>query len=315
MIRTANLAKYYGAVHALDGLDLQVERGVVYGFLGPNGAGKTTTMRLLTGMARPTSGKAWLMDQELSRASQSTLRARLGVLPEEPAFYPWMTADEYLRVFVAPLYGLAPRAARERAAALLAQVGLAQAARRRIAGFSRGMRQRLGLAQALIHQPQVLLLDEPLSALDPAGRKEILDLIESLRGQTTIMFSSHILADVERVCDVVGIIAKGRMVLQAPRAELLARYALPVYEVEIEGRFGDWPTQAGQLPGVHKVTVADQIARIWVEDVAAGGRELLGALANANLAVRRFESLRPSLEDIFLRLTENGGADPADLNP
>jgi len=211
MIQIESLVKTYGTVRALDGLSLRVEPGVVYGFLGPNGAGKTTTMRILTGLARPDSGKVTIMDQVLGTPGVD-IRPKIGVMPEEPAFYGWMTAREYLRDFIAPLYGLAPKAAKKRADELLEIVDLKKAARRRIQGFSRGMRQRLGLAAALVHKPPILLLDEPVSALDPAGRKEVLELIEELRGQTTILLSTHILADVERVCDVVGIINQGRLI-------------------------------------------------------------------------------------------------------
>jgi len=237
MIRIEKLAKRYTSVRALNGLDMQVAPGTVYGFLGPNGAGKTTTLRILAGLARADHGQAWIMGNPVGLHGLQPHTVQMGVLPEEPAFYPWMTPREYLRDFVAPLYRLDAKAASQRAKDLLGQVGLTQAANRRIGGFSRGMRQRLGLAQALIHQPAILLLDEPVSALDPAGRKEILELIESLRGQATILLSTHILADVERVCDTVGIINKGRMILESDRQALLDRYALPVFEIEVENGF------------------------------------------------------------------------------
>jgi len=216
MIRIENLVKSYGQVRALDGLSLYVEPGTVYGFLGPNGAGKTNTMRILSGLARADAGKVTILDQVVG-APGVDVRPMIGVLPEEPAFYGWMTALEYLRDLIAPLYGLGPQAAAQRAEELLRAVDLHMVARRRIQGFSRGMRQRLALAAALVHRPPVLLLDEPASALDPAGRKEVLELIETLRGQTTILLSTHILADVERVCDVIGIVNKGRLITQEGR--------------------------------------------------------------------------------------------------
>ena len=187
----------------------------VFGFLGPNGAGKTTTLRILTGLARPTSGKAQVAGVDVLRDGRKLSR-RIGHLPEEPAFYTWMTPREFLD-YLGRLYGLSSHERAARTRELLALVRMEDVSRRRIAGFSRGMRQRLGVAAALIHHPEVLFLDEPASALDPAGRKEVLDLIENLRGQCTVVMSTHILADVERVCDVVGIIAKGRMLVQSPR--------------------------------------------------------------------------------------------------
>jgi ABC-2 type transport system ATP-binding protein len=305
MIRIENLVKHYGAVHALDGLSLQVDPGAVYGFLGPNGAGKTTTMRILTGLARPNSGRAWILGNEIGQSGVD-VRNLIGVLPEEPVFYTWMTAREYLRDFVAPLYHMDPATARKRADELLITVGLKEARNRRIGGFSRGMRQRLGLAQALIHSPQVLLLDEPVSALDPAGRKEVLELIESLRGKATILLSTHILADVERVCDEVGIINRGRLIVQKPREELMHQYTTPVFEIELDNGAEDWMERARQFPVVENLTFENPTIRVLVKDIRTAQKILLDSLAAEDLLVRKFEILHPSLEDIFLRLTGTG---------
>ena len=302
MIRIENLVKTYGSVRALDSLSLNVEPGVVYGFLGPNGAGKTTSMRILSGLARPDSGRAWILDKEIGQPG-ADVRSLIGVLPEEPAFYGWMTPREYLRDFVAPFYNIHGQSAAQRTDELLETVGLKDAANRRIGGFSRGMRQRMGLAQALIHRPPVLLLDEPVSALDPAGRKEVLDLIETLRGQTTILLSTHILADVERVCDVVGIIAKGRLVVQSRRDDLLARYVTPLFEIESDNGFGHWLEWVEKQAFATNVTVSGHMARVLVKDVPTAQKALLASLAKEALSVRRFEMVQPSLEDIFLRLT------------
>lgn len=309
MIRIEGFEKRYGAVRALDGLYLDVAPGAVYGFLGPNGAGKTTTMRILSGLARPDRGRAWILDQEIGRAGED-VRAMIGVLPEEPTFYPWMTAREYLRDFVAPLFGLRAAEASSRSDELLKRVGLQAAAQRRIGGFSRGMRQRLGLAQAMLHQPPVLLLDEPVSALDPAGRKEVLELIDALRGNTTVLLSTHILADVERVCDVVGIIAQGKLVIQDQRDDLLARYASPIIEIETGNGFSDWLESARQMPFVTSLTVDEKTARLLVTDVVKAQKPLLALLASNEVIVQRFEITQPSLEDIFLRLTEKESFTP-----
>ncbi len=200
-IVTDALVKEYGKVKAVDGLNLAVTEGAIFGFLGPNGAGKTTTIRMLTGMARPTSGSAKVAGVNLG--SDGQVRARIGYLPEEPAFYTWMSPLEFLD-HVGRLFGIGSSDRKVRSKELLAQVGLSEVAKRRIGGFSRGMRQRMGLAQALINRPEVLFLDEPVSALDPGGRKEVLDMIQGLRGQCTVFMSTHILADVERVCDTRG---------------------------------------------------------------------------------------------------------------
>jgi ABC-2 type transport system ATP-binding protein len=302
MIRIENLVKQYGQIRALDGLSLEVETGVVYGFLGPNGAGKSTTMRILSGLSRPDLGQASILGKDI-RQPGLKIRNLIGVLPEEPAFYPWMTAREYLQDFIAPLHGIAPKSARQRAGELLEIVNLDKAADRRLQGFSRGMRQRLGLAGALIHQPPVLLLDEPVSALDPAGRKEVLDLIETMHGKTTILLSTHILADVERVCDVIGIINKGRLIAQERRTDLLKRYASPLIEIDIENDFGIWVEQVQALPCIKQVLIKNHTARLMVNDLHAAQTALLNSLTNSGLLVQRFEIVQPSLEDIFLRLT------------
>src|SRR5512136_1507028 len=247
------LKKYYGAIHALDGLDMNVAPGTVFGFLGPNGAGKTTTLRILTGLAHPTAGKAQVAGVEVLNDGHKLAR-HIGHLPEEPAFYTWMTPREFLD-YLGRLYGLSSSERLARTRELLALVRMEDVSRRRIAGFSRGMRQRLGVAAALFHHPEVLFLDEPASALDPAGRKEVLDLIGNLRGQCTVIMSTHILADVERVCDEIGIINKGRMLVQSPRQKLLEHYAIPAFEVEADdaATLARWAEDLRRLPWVAAV--------------------------------------------------------------
>ncbi len=306
MIRIEGLTKNFNGVRALDGLSLEVEPGAVYGFLGPNGAGKTTTLRILTGLARADRGRAWILNQEIGRPGED-VRPLIGFLPEEPSFYPWMTPTEYLRDFIAPLYGIEAGQAARRSREMLGTVGLSSVAKRKVGGFSRGMRQRLGLAQALLHEPKVLLLDEPISALDPGGRKDILDLIEALRGNTTTLFSTHILADVERVCDVIGIIAKGRLVVQDQRQNLLDRYTSPLVEIEASNGLDAWLNRIQGQPFIENASFSDQTARLLVTDAESAPRELLASLAQEGLLVRRFEVVRPTLEDIFLRLTNDEG--------
>jgi ABC-2 type transport system ATP-binding protein len=302
MVHVEALKKYYGAVHALDGLNLEIAGGTIFGFLGPNGAGKTTTLRILTGLARPTSGKAQVAGLDVLKNS-GKLSRRIGHLPEEPAFYGWMTPREFLD-YLGRLYGLPSGIRASRTRDLLALVRMEDVSNRRIAGFSRGMRQRLGVAAALIHRPEVLFLDEPASALDPAGRKEVLDLIERLRGQITVVMSTHILADVERVCDVVGIIAKGRMLVQSPRAELLDHYATPAFELESDDAAALllWAQELRRLPWIISVAPRNGAVRITVRDVQTAKRALLALAVNSGLSLNRYEEVRPSLEDVFLQL-------------
>lgn len=305
MIQVENLHKHYGSVHALDGLTMNVEAGTIYGFLGPNGAGKTTALRILTGLARPTSGRATVAGVDLA-SDGWTLSRRIGYLPEEPAFYPWMTPVEFLD-YLGRLHGLALPERSVRVKELVELVNLAEARKRRIGGFSRGMRQRLGVAAALVHRPEVLLLDEPVSALDPFGRKEVLDLIEHLSGQCTILMSSHILADVERVCSVVGIIARGRMITQSPREALLQRYAQPVFEAEGEDP-ASMQSWADLLKGQNWVTALNldgNILRVTVNDVMRARKELLASAVTQGVTLKRYDETRPSLEDVFLQLVNN----------
>ena len=234
MVRIENLIKHYGTVRALDGLSLNVEPGVVYGFLGPNGAGKTTTLRILAGLARADQGRAWILDEEIGR-SEIDVRPLIGVLPEEPSFYTWMTAREYLRDFVAPLYGLDARAAGQRAGELLDTVGLVEAADRRIGGYSRGMKQRLGLAQALIHRPKVLLLDEHTASLDPKTAAVVMDLTERVvkENALTTLMVTHNMEQAIRHGDRLIMMHEGRIILDVSGEEK-SRLTIP----EVVERFG-----------------------------------------------------------------------------
>src|SRR5687767_2395060 len=229
-IEVRGLAKEYGAVKALRGLDLEVPPGTVFGFLGPNGAGKTTALSILVGLAHPTAGAARVCGLDVVGDGME-VRRRVGFLRQDPRFYAWMTGRETLR-FVGRFFDLVPREIDRRADELLDLVDLTGDAGRKVGGYSGGMRQRLGIAQALMGDPQVLLLDEPCSALDPAGRYEVIRIMERLRGGTTVFYSTHILQDVERVADHVAIVAAGRRVLQAPMRELLAQGEALVLEVE-----------------------------------------------------------------------------------
>jgi ABC-2 type transport system ATP-binding protein len=303
-VRIEELRKVFGTFQALDGLNLTVEPGTVFGFLGPNGAGKTTSIRILTGLAHATSGQAWVLGKEVTGHGQEIAR-KVGYLPEEPAFYTWMTPPEFLD-YVGRVFNLPGPERGTRIKELLSLAGLEEASKRRIAGFSRGMRQRLALAQALMNRPEVLFLDEPASALDPAGRKEVLDFIEGLQGQCTVFMSTHILADVERVCDTIGIIHRGKLVMAGSRESLLAKYAIPAFEVEVDAQsesgLAPWSDSLRQERWVKSIQLEGYIARVVVSEVAIAKRELLASITQRGLFLSRYEVVRPSLEDIFLQL-------------
>ena len=215
VIRTENLTKVFKvgfrgkSAAALKGLNLEVNKGEIFGFLGPNGAGKTTTIKILMGLIYPTTGKAWILDKE---ANDIEVKNHIGFLPEQPYFYDYLTSLEFLR-FYGQLFGLGKDKLIVRMKNLLSLVGLEDASELQLRKFSKGMLQRIGIAQALINQPDLIVLDEPMSGLDPIGRKEIRDIILRLKDDgKTVFFSTHIISDVEMICDRVGILMKGELV-------------------------------------------------------------------------------------------------------
>jgi ABC-2 type transport system ATP-binding protein len=266
-------------------------------------------MRLLAGLALPTAGRAWVAGLETTSASRLA-RTRFGYLPQDPAFYAWMSAREYLD-YVGQIQGLSTSEREGQIEDLLALSGLKEAAKRRIGGFSGGMSQRLGIAQALMGNPPVLLLDEPTSSLDPAGRYEVLDMIAQLRGKATVFLSSHILTDIERVCDTVAVLHKGRLVLVSGRDELLEQYAVNAVELEFDPTNG--PATAASMSQflealrgctwVANVKQEGALLGVMVQDVPRGKRELMPLIAAHGLVLNRYEWVRPSLEDIFLQLS------------
>jgi len=304
-IEITRLVKTFGDAVALDGIDLAVPQGSVFGFLGPNGAGKTTALRILTGLARPTAGEARILGVNVSAAG-NIVRSRIGYLPDVPGFYPWMTAMELVE-FAGRLFGIEPATLRERAESLLQMAGLSEV-KSKVGGFSRGMKQRLGIAQALINAPSVLLLDEPTSALDPIGRREVLEMIASLRGRTTVFFSTHILADVERVCDTVAILDRGKVVANAPIAELTRRAAVDRLVIEVEGDPAALIRDLERRPWLRSIERDEGRLMLAVSDLKAAQRELPAAIAAANLGLKRFERAEVSLEDMFVELVRRAEA-------
>lgn len=300
VIELRNLTKVYGTVRALNGATLAVSAGSVFGFLGPNGAGKTTTLRILTGLARPTSGSARILGHDVVTSSHA-VRSAVGYLPDVPGFYPWMTGRELLR-FTGRLFGLSGRTLEARVDALLDLAGLG-GVKTRVGSYSRGMKQRLGVAQALINAPSVLLLDEPTSALDPVGRKAVLDMIASLAGRTTVFFSTHILSDVERVCDTVAILHQGTVVAQATIAELKSRYGVQKIAVDVVPSAEPLVVALGQVPWASAIErPSDERVVFAVTDVVRAQREIPAAAAAQGLGIRRLESVEVSLEDVFVDL-------------
>jgi ABC-2 type transport system ATP-binding protein len=310
VIHTVGLTKTFGHVYALQGIDLTVPRNSIVGFLGPNGAGKTTAIKLLLGLSRPTAGKATLFGMDSVQDSLA-IRSRVGYLAQDPRFYTHMTARETLE-FTARFFYQGPAAAiRERIDETLELVGLEDKADRPTKGFSGGERQRLGIAQAQINYPDLLILDEPAAALDPVGRRDVLDVMERLRAYTTIFYSTHILDDVERVSDFVAILDHGRMVASSPTAELLDGDST-TFELTIRGDEQATLRALRAHPWVSDITTVSQngstAMTVSVTDEQAAESELLrSVIATDDIVVTAFGRRHFNLEDVFLQLVKEQG--------
>jgi ABC-2 type transport system ATP-binding protein len=290
MVRTAGLTKSYGSHVALSGVDITVTEGSVYGLVGPNGAGKTTLLSILAGLRHPSAGEVEL----------KAPRRRIALLPDTPHFEAWLTGREVVGLAA----GMAGVRGTEPVEQALAQAGLADRADDRTGGYSRGMLQRLGLAATLVGEPELLLLDEPASALDPAGRREVLDLITQLRGRATVILSSHILADVQEVCDTVGVLRAGHLLYQGTLDALLVGHAVPAYRLRLRPPVLNIAEALREQPWVSDVeeVSADQL-RVLVTSPAEAELRLAGVLATAGARMVSVTPEAPDLEHVFLELT------------
>jgi ABC-2 type transport system ATP-binding protein len=308
VINTHGLSKSYKGVEALKSLDLRVAKNSIFGFLGPNGAGKTTTIKLLLGLTKPTNGGGTVFSHDILHESVD-IRKRVGYLAQNPSYYKHMTARETLR-FRARFFYTGPKDELEdRIAETLEMVGLTNKADRPIKGFSGGELQRLGIAQAQVNYPDLLILDEPAANLDPSGRRDVLEVMERLRKYTTVFYSTHILDDVQQVSDTVAILNHGEIVAQAPLDELLAGSDGSVYTVVMEGDPSEVKarvTQHGWVEGVKTTSMNGRITwRVHVTDEEAAKSELLRLiLADEDIQVVEFGRKQYELEEVFLSIIE-----------
>ena len=305
-LATGALSKSYGSRRALDGLDLTVPTGVVYGFLGPNGAGKTTTMRLLTGLLRPDGGTIEMLGRPFSRSDRHRL-FDVGALVESPSFYPYLSGKENLQA----LASAGAQTPRGRIDEVLEIVGLRDRAGDKVSRYSLGMKQRLGIAGALLSDPQLLLLDEPANGLDPAG---IVAMRETLRHLAaigkTVFVSSHLLAEVQQLADVVGIIAAGRLVREGSMRELLAGEGVVRVRVAPEEVAAAAAALAGLVPSDHVAQSTAEPGWLTVQIAPDRTAEVNRTLANASIYAAGLESGN-DLEELFLSLTH----DPSAVDP
>jgi len=296
-----NLNKSFGTNKVLDGLSLSVEEGSIFGFIGQNGAGKTTTMKTVLGLLKADSGSVSVYGEQV-RYGQTSTNRMIGYLPDVPAFYGYMRPLEYLSL-CGEISGLSKGTIKAKSLELLEMVGLKDN-NRKIVGFSRGMKQRLGIAQALLSEPKLLICDEPTSALDPSGRKEVLDILEGVKGKTTVIFSTHVLSDVERICDTVAVLHKGKIALSGSLAEIKSQHKQDVLNVEFDS--GEAAKKLCELLHTKNVLCETSGGNVAIKsaDIVHEEAEVLALLSAHKLLPIKFEIVEPTLETLFLEVTQ-----------
>lgn len=307
LLQVDRLVKAFGQTQAVKGISFHIQEGRCTALLGPNGAGKTTTIRMLTGLLKPTEGSIEFHGPQAGEDRRSLL----GYLPQSPAFHNWMSGMEYV-VYAGKLCGLSAADAKTRAQELLERVGLGEAAKRRIGGYSGGMKQRLGLAQALVHRPKLLVMDEPVSALDPIGRRDVLSLLKELKSETTILFSTHVLHDAEELCDDVVIIRSGEVALQGSLSQIRSEHRRPIIELKLEDHDPShiWAADFMQRTLldeqwsalIEETNLSENTLRLTVKDMDKARQALTEELARKKVSFSRLEAGYSSLEDLFMKV-------------
>jgi ABC-2 type transport system ATP-binding protein len=311
VIETHGLGKSYGDVHALRNVNLLVPHHSIFGFLGPNGAGKTTLMKVLLGLSRPTAGNGTIFGYDIVTESVQ-IRERIGYLPQQPRFVEHMTARENLLFSARFFFSGPPASIRTRCDEMLELVGLEEKANRPIKGFSGGEKQRLGIALAQVNFPDLLILDEPASALDPLGRKDVLDVMTRLRKYTTIFYSTHILDDVQRVSDTVAILKRGQLLACGPIEQILKSGDGVVYTVALKGGTNGLDKRLKSIPWVANTMVEQHdetsIWQVIVNNEEAAEKDLLRCvLEDPKLTVAGFSRKKYELEEVFMEIVKGDG--------
>ncbi|BAM46749.1 ABC transporter ATP-binding protein [Amphibacillus xylanus] len=292
-----NLTKKFNQQVAVNNVSFQLKSGQCIALLGANGAGKTTTLRMLAGLLTPTSGEIKFDGSQ----NGVDIRSKIGYLPQHPAFYGWMTGKEFL-VYVGRLANLTKLEAENRADHLLEQVGISDAKNKRIGKYSGGMRQRLGIAQALIHKPSMIMLDEPVSALDPIGRREVLTLLQELKQDTTILFSTHILNDAEEISDGLLLIHQGQLVEQGSLAELREKYQKQKIELSFKEVDDQMIEQLNQLSSIVEISQNRDQLNCIVNNVDLAREQILSKTLDSGWQMTNFTVSRATLEDMFMEV-------------
>lgn len=305
VLEARGVTKRFGDVTAVDGVNFTVKPGRLVGLVGPNGAGKTTTIRMILGLLTPDAGEVLRFGRKVDVREPEGL-SRLGYTPDVPVFPEWMRPLEFL-CYIGGFFSSDRAAVRKRASEMMAEFGLERLARRKVENLSRGERQRLGMAQAVMGEPELLVLDEPTSGLDPLGRYELITYIERMKERSTVIVSTHLLEDVERICDHVLMIDRGRKIIDAPLGELKAAYGADRFVLQVEGGGDELARSLGAEPWVKSVSAEGNVLDITVTEPARAGRAVPALLAEKGIGLAGFERRELSLEEIYIRVAGDVG--------
>lgn len=299
MFTLKNITKYYGATKAVSNVNLSLPKGQCIALLGVNGAGKTTTLRMLAGLIHPSEGNITFDEDK----SKTDYRDIIGYLPQYPQFHNWMTGEEYIKL-AAKLSNVEKDQINMRAEELLKQTGIYDARKKRISTYSGGMKQRLGIAQALIHRPKLLLLDEPVSSLDPIGRRDVLRIIDRIKADTTILFSTHILSDAEEISDYLVVMDRGQIVEKGTLHELTDKYQKQQLELQVKASSG-LKEQLVALKDVTSVTEVQNKFVIEVNHLESAKNEILILLTSHDYSLQSFSVRKSTLEEMFMEVIQD----------
>ena len=304
VLEIKQLNKSFGNHEVLKGMDMEVPENSIFGFVGQNGSGKTTTMKIVLGLLPASSGEVIVCGEKVTYGETKTNR-NIGYLPDVPEFYGYMNPIEYLKL-CGEITGRSKTQIREKSEELLSLVGLLDDKKRRIRGFSRGMKQRLGIAQALLNEPKLLICDEPTSALDPIGRKEILEILLAVKGKTTVVFSTHILSDVERICDNLAILHNGKLALTGTLAEIKKKHRHNGFLIEFTNK-EDLSIiancEALNTPEINLTNESNTLT-VSISNFDTDGHFLIDLLAQKNIVPVKFEIMEPTLESMFAEVVK-----------
>lgn len=304
ILEIKHLHKQFHGHKVIDDISVEVPEHCIFGFLGQNGAGKTTTMKMIVGLLKADQGEIKICGESVTYGNSKTNR-NVGYLPDIPEFYGYMKPMEYLRL-CGEASGMGKLQIKKRSDEVLQMVGLKDTTNKKIGGFSRGMKQRLGVAQALLHEPKLLICDEPTSALDPLGRKELLDILLKVKQHTTVLFSTHILSDVERICDKIAILHKGDIVLSGSISEIKEQYHDDVIELAFFSLEDCEKVEKLLLSekGVTQVEREHCLCKVHVDDMLTGNERIFNILHEHKVPIMRYECMEPTLEKLFLEVIQ-----------